>query len=53
MRPKRSAFISKRLHRSPRVADVFRALMADQKDADAWLEAQALHVAELTVRAEE
>jgi hypothetical protein len=53
MRPKRFAFISKRLRRSPRVADVFAVLMADKPDADAWLEAQALQVAELTVAAEE
>lgn len=48
---RRAAFLRKRL--SPRVRDVFQDLMADRPDAGAWLECQALKVAELAIRAEE
>jgi hypothetical protein len=48
---RRAAFIRKRL--KPRVRDLFADLMADQKDAGAYLESQCLKVAELTCRAED
>jgi hypothetical protein len=50
-RRRRAAFLRKRL--TPRVRDVFTDLMSSRKDAGAYLESQALKVAELTVRAEE
>lgn len=48
---RRAAFIRGRL--SPRVRDVFTDLLKGKGDAGAYVELQALKVAELTVRAEE
>jgi hypothetical protein len=48
---RRAEYLRKRL--SPRVRDVFHDLMANRRDAGAYLEIQALKVAELAIQAEE